>query len=61
VVEEYESDVPERGMQFQAWEAERLIAAGTTVGDILPPAESVGIMGTLDEVRRQIGLVYPGE
>ena len=61
VVETYTSEVSSRGMQFQAWEAERLIAAGSTAGDILSPAETVGIMGTLDEVRRQIGLVYPGE
>jgi len=61
VVETYVSEVSNRGMQYQAWEAERLIAAGVTAGDILSPAETVAIMGTLDEVRRQIGLVYPGE
>ena len=61
VVEEYESDVAQRGMQFQAWEAERLVAAGVTAGDVLPPSQSVAIMRTLDEVRRQIGLAYPGE
>jgi predicted dehydrogenase len=61
VVEEYVDSVEQRGMQFQAWEAERLIAAGTPAGDILSPGETVGIMGSLDEVRRQIGLVYPGE
>jgi predicted dehydrogenase len=61
VVEEYVDSVEQRGMQFQAWEAERLIAAGTPAGDILSPSETVGIMGSLDEVRRQIGLVYPGE
>jgi len=61
VVEEYVDSVEQRGMQFQAWEAERLIAAGTPAGDILAPNETVGIMGSLDEVRRQIGLVYPGE
>ena len=61
VIQRYESEVSSRGMQFQAWEAERLIAAGSTAGDILPPSETVGIMGTLDEVRRQIGLAYPGE
>jgi predicted dehydrogenase len=61
VVETYASEVSNRGMQYQAWEAERLITAGVTAGDILSPAETVAIMGTLDEVRRQIGLVYPGE
>jgi hypothetical protein len=27
---------------------------------VLPTRESVAIMGSLDEIRRQIGLVYPG-
>jgi predicted dehydrogenase len=61
VVEEFDTAVAERGMQFQAWEAERLVAAGVTAGDVLPPSQSVAIMRTLDEVRRQIGLAYPGE
>ena len=61
VVEEFDTTVAERGMQFQAWEAERLVAAGVTAGDVLPPSQSVAIMRTLDEVRRQIGLAYPGE
>jgi predicted dehydrogenase len=61
VVERYESEVTQRGMQYQAWELERLVAAGTIAGEILPPSESVAIMRTLDEVRAQIGLSYPGE
>ena len=61
VLEEYDTPVAERGMQFQAWEAERLVAAGHAAGDILPPSETVAIMRTLDEVRRQIGLSYPTE
>lgn len=61
VVETFESSVTNRGMQYQAWEAERLISAGSIAGEILPPAETVSIIETLDEVRRQIGLEYPGE
>ena len=61
VIEEYRSDVPGRGMQFQADEMERLVAAGLLAGTIMPPEETVAIMGTLDEVRRQIGLKYPTE
>jgi hypothetical protein len=48
-------------MQFQAAEAERLIGEGRIAGDILPPQETVAIMATLDEIRRQIGLRYPDE
>ena len=61
VVEKFDGAVSERGMQFQAWEAERLVAAGVMAGDVLPPSQSVAIMRTLDEIRRQIGLAYPGE
>ncbi len=61
VIERFDQPVRNRGMQYQAWELERLVAAGRAAGDILPASESVQIMETLDEVRRQIGLVYPGE
>ncbi len=61
VLERYESEVEGRGMQFQALELERRVAEGRGPGDVLPPEETVAIMETLDEVRRQIGLRYPGE
>jgi predicted dehydrogenase len=61
VIERFAQEVPGRGMQFQAFELERLVAAGTVAGEVLPPEQSVAIMGTLDEIRRQIGLRYPGE
>jgi hypothetical protein len=61
VIERFEHEVVSRGMQYQAFELERLVAAGVLAGDVLAPAESVAIMATLDEVRRQIGLRYPGE
>ncbi|WP_314423342.1 Gfo/Idh/MocA family oxidoreductase [uncultured Microbacterium sp.] len=61
VVEEYVSEVDGRGMQYQAQAAERLVRDGILEGDILPIAESVAIMGTLDEIRAQIGVRYPNE
>ncbi len=60
-LERFEQTVSQRGMQFQAWEVERLIRAGLIAGDILSPRQSLDIMETLDEIRRQIGLSYPGE
>lgn len=59
VVEEFDGSVTGRGMQFQAEEIERLVAAGELANDILSPSGSVEIMHTLDEIRRQIGLTYP--
>jgi len=61
VIEEFTTEVEGRGMQFQAQAAERFVAAGTGSNDILSIDETVAIMGVLDEVRRQIGVVYPGE
>ncbi|MCS0499568.1 Gfo/Idh/MocA family protein [Protaetiibacter mangrovi] len=61
VIERFDEQVPGRGMQFQAAELERIAASGALAGEALPPRESVAIMGTLDEIRRQIGLRYPGE
>ena len=61
VIETFDEEVSQRGMQFQAWEIERRIRDGVTAGTVLTPAESVGIMESLDEIRQQIGLAYPGE
>lgn len=61
IVERFDQPVPNRGMQYQAAELERLVNAGLLEGEVLSATESVQIMETLDEVRRQISLVYPGE
>jgi predicted dehydrogenase len=61
VIERFDQPVKNRGMQFQAWELERLVREGLVAGEILPAVESVEIMETLDEIRSQIGLVYPSE
>lgn len=61
LLESYASDVAGRGMQYQAIALEEIVASGRTETEVLPPSESVAIMATLDEIRRQIGLRYPGE
>jgi hypothetical protein len=48
-------------MEYQARELERLVNEGKLTGTILPVEQTVAIMETLDEVRRQIGLRYPDE
>lgn len=59
VVERFEQPVATRGMHFQAAELEARVAGDAVTS--LPFTESIAIMGLLDEVRRQIGLVYPSE
>ncbi len=62
LVSTFEQTVPGRGMQFQADEAERLIASGRDqAGEIMPLSESISIMATMDQVRQTIGLRYPTE
>ncbi|WP_404433760.1 Gfo/Idh/MocA family oxidoreductase [Microbacterium lacus] len=61
VLESFESAIDGRGMQYQAIAAEQYIARGLTDSDILPIDETVAIMGTLDEVRRLVGVTYPQE
>ena len=61
VLEEFDGRGPGRGMQYQARELERLVREGHQESPVLPPGESIAVMETLDEVRRQIGLAYPGE
>ncbi|GAA5150144.1 Gfo/Idh/MocA family oxidoreductase [Microbacterium pseudoresistens] len=50
-----------RGMQHEALAAERFVAEGRLDSDVLPIAETVAIMGVLDDIRAQIGVRYPGE
>lgn len=60
VLEQFSQPVSERGMQFQAFEMERLVREGRA-STLISPEETVAIMGTLDAIRKQIGLVYPGD
>lgn len=61
VIETFEEAVESRGMQFQAFEMERLVREGRPESDLMPLDETVSIMQVLDDLRAQIGLVYPGE
>jgi hypothetical protein len=46
-------------MQHQAAEVHRCLREGRLESPDLPLAETLEIMRTMDEVRRQIGLSYP--
>lgn len=60
-VERFTPSVSGRGMQYQAAEAERLLAAGERVSPLMTPEDSVAVMTTMDQVRAAIGLRYPNE
>ena len=57
----FDQQVSGRGMQYQACELERVVAAGELSSPLLQPEESVAVMETMDRVREAIGLRYPGE
>jgi predicted dehydrogenase len=61
VVERFAEPVTGRGMQHQAAELERLLAAGETVSPLLPPQATLEVMTVLDDVRAALGVRYPGE
>jgi predicted dehydrogenase len=49
------------GFQYQAAEVARRIAAGEKESPVITLDNSLEVMRTLDEIRRQAGVVYPGE
>ena len=58
---EYSNDYKGHGLRDQALEFERVVRSGAKSSAILTPEESILIMESLDEVRKQIGLIYPSE
>jgi hypothetical protein len=49
------------GLRFQVEEVHRCLAAGRTESQVMPLDESVALLGVLDDMRAQLGVVYPGE
>ncbi|WP_226925405.1 Gfo/Idh/MocA family protein [Georgenia thermotolerans] len=49
------------GFEFEAAEVARCIAAGRQESATMPWQDTVEVMEIMDEVRRQLGVVYPGE
>ncbi len=60
-VEHFNIEHEGQGLRHQAAEVGRCLRAGLTESPILTLAETLSIMETMDEVRRQIGLRYPSE
>jgi len=61
VLERYEEPRVGHGLRYQAAEVARCLRAGLTESPVMGLDESRSIMANMDEVRRQTGLVYPGE
>ncbi len=49
------------GFQYQAAEVARRVAEGATESPRITLDNTIEVMRTMDEIRRQVGVVYPGE
>jgi predicted dehydrogenase len=58
VIESYTPPGGGRGMEHEAAEVGRCLRAGLTESPVLPLDDTLAVMATMDEVRRQIGLDY---
>lgn len=56
----YDREV-EGGFQYQAAEVARRVAEGATESPRITLENTLEVMRTMDEIRRQVGVVYPGE
>lgn len=61
IIEQYTVPSEGNGMQYQAIAVEQYLSEGILEGDLITINESVEIMGTLDEIRSQVGVRYPTE
>ena len=51
----------ENGFQYEAAEVARGIAANVTQSPVQSREDTVAVMRTMDEIRAQIGVTFPGE
>ena len=51
----------ENGLQYEAAEVARRVAAGETESPRMTWDGTLAVLRTMDEVRRQVGVEYPGE
>jgi predicted dehydrogenase len=49
------------GFQYEIAEVARCVAAGATQSERMTWQDTLDVMRTMDEIRRQAGVVYPGE
>jgi predicted dehydrogenase len=60
-IDRYETPSREHGLAYEAAEFARLLADGKTESELLPLDETVRLMQVCDEIRGQLGVIYPNE
>ena len=58
---EYPNNYVGRGLREEAIEFARCVRAGLSESPVLPLHETLAVMESMDEIRKQINLVYPDE
>lgn len=58
---EYPSSYTGHGLREQAIELARVVNSGALESPLMPHNESISVMKSMDEIRKQIGLTYPFE
>ena len=53
--------IPNQGLAHEAAHAMERIRGGFLESDVIPLDVTISTMEILDEIRRQVGVVYPGE
>jgi hypothetical protein len=53
--------MPNRGLAHEAAHTMEMIRAGRLESDVVPWSATLANMELLDEIRRQLGVVYPQE
>ena len=59
--EEIDAPIEGSGLRYQAQEVQRCLREGLLESPVMPLAETCSLAATMDAVRAQIGLRYPGE
>jgi predicted dehydrogenase len=58
-IDEIDASYEGNGLRFEIHEVHRCLSEGRTESDVMPLSETLALANTLDEIRRQIGLVFP--
>jgi hypothetical protein len=60
-VERIEASYEGNGLRFEIDEVHRCLAEGRTESTVVPLDESIALATTMDTIRADLGVVYPGE
>jgi hypothetical protein len=60
-VEHVDASYEGNGLRFEIDEVHRCLAEGRTESAVIPLDESIALATTMDTIRADLGVVYPGE